>query len=99
MLLRDLKKVDPETLRQAILLHLAPFHPLFPFSPLTFIAITNSPELVLGPCAHNAHSAERALSTALMNVLDPVAPLLSFFIIVTSLTLGHPPSKSSSEVS
>ena len=75
VMLRDLKRVDPESIRLALLHHLPALDPQAPFSIHPFIATTNSPELALGPCSANTNATELALNRALVSSLDCVAPL------------------------
>ena len=75
VMLRDLKKVNPELLRSILPLHLPPLDTHSLTSPHSFIATTNSTELVLGSCPANPDIAERALTQALMCAIDSVAPL------------------------
>ena len=72
---RLLSRVDPESLRLALLHHLPTLVPHAPFSSLSFIATTNSPELVLGPTSAGTNAAEHVLSCALTSTLDSATPL------------------------
>ena len=74
-MLRDLKRVDPETLCLVLLQHLPTLVPHAPFSSHSFIATTYSPELVLGPSSADTNAAEHALSYALTSAFDSLAPL------------------------
>ena len=75
VLLRDLKRVDPESLRPFLSRYLPTPFPHAPFSSYSFIATTITAELVSGPSLVDTNAAERALSYALISVLDSVAPL------------------------
>ena len=75
VMLRDLKKVNPELLGSILPLHLPPLDTHSLASPHSFITTTNSTELVLGPCPANPDIAERALTHALMCATDSVTPL------------------------
>ena len=75
IMLRDLKRDDPESLRLILLRHLPTLVPHAPFSSHSFIATTNAAELVSGPSAADTSTAEHALSCALISALDSVAPL------------------------
>ena len=72
---RDLNRVNPDLLRSILPLYLPPLDTHSLTSPHSFIATTNSSELVLGPCPANSDIAERALTHALMCAIDSVAPL------------------------
>ena len=75
VMLRDLKRVNPDLFSSILSLYLPPLDTHSLTSPHSFIATTNSSELVLGPCPANPDIAERALTHALMCAIDSVAPL------------------------
>ena len=87
VMLRDLKRVDPESLRLALLHHLPTLVLHAPFSSHSFIATTNSSELVLGSSSADTNATERALSCALTSALDSLAPLRTHLVLAPQ-TMG-----------
>ena len=75
VMLRDLKRLDPESLRPVLPRYLRTSFPHAPFSCYAFIATTITAELVSGPSYVDTNAGERALSCALISALDSVAPL------------------------
>ena len=72
---RDLKRVNLDSLCQALSHHLPTPDPQAPFTFHTFIATTNTSELVLGPCPTSVDNAERILTHMFTYAIDTVAPL------------------------
>ena len=80
VMLRDLKRVDPESLCPALSRYLPTPFPHAPFSSYSFIATTITAELVSGPSLVDTNASQRALSCALISALDSVAPLCKLIL-------------------
>ena len=95
---RNLKKVEHESLCLALSYHLLSPDPQAPFLFHTFIATSNTSELVLGPCPTSADTAEQILTHAFTHAIETAAPLCKLILSSQLKTVGKSANQSAHEV-